>query len=230
MRWHHPELGLLMPDSFIPMAEDAGLIGPLTDFVLQEVLAQSVLWPERGLDTNIAVNIAPPLLTDVEFPDRLSELLCQYGVEGSRLSLKITETAATKNVNTMMDILTRLRLKGIELSIDDFGTGYSSMKQLFCMPFTELKIDRSFVTEILTSSDARAMVRTIIQLAGNLGMSACAEGVECQEVLDFLGVAGCHSARDLFICEPVPAGEFEEFVTAWSSDDRRKLAGDKSRA
>jgi EAL domain-containing protein (putative c-di-GMP-specific phosphodiesterase class I) len=223
VRWHHPVLGLLMPGSFIPMAEEAGLIGPLTDFVLREALQQIELWSKQGLDTNIAVNIAPQLLIDVEFPDRLSLLMRQFDVDGSSLTLEITETAATENVDTMMDIMTRLRLKGIKLSIDDFGTGYSSMKQLFCMPFSELKIDRSFVMEIPESSDARAMVKTMIHLAGNLGMTACAEGVESQEVLDFLELAGCHSIQGFFICEPVPAVEFDEFVDAWTSTGAQAL-------
>ena len=186
VRWRHPELGVVMPDSFIPMAEETGLIGPLTDVVLRETLEQNAIWSEHGLDTNIAVNIAPQLLGDVEFPDRLSLLLKEYGVEGSRITLEITETAAMKNVDTMMDIFARLRLRGIRLSIDDFGTGYSSMKQLFCMPFNELKIDRSFVLEIPSSSEARTIVKSMIQLADTLNMVACAEGVENQEVLDFL--------------------------------------------
>lgn len=223
VRWRHPEHGILMPDSFIPMAEETGLISALTDVVLREALEQNALWSTQGLDTNIAVNIAPQLLTDIEFPDRLSQLMRQYGVEGSKLTLEITESAAMKNVDTTMDILARLRLKGIKLSIDDFGIGYSSMKQLFCMPFTELKIDHSFVLEIPVSSDARTMVKTMIQLADNLGMTACAEGVESQGVLDFLELAGCHSIQGYFICKPVAAVEFEEFVHAWVSDGGQKL-------
>ena len=218
VRWRHPELGIVMPDNFIPMAEETGLIGPLTDFVLRETLQQNAIWSEHRLDTNIAVNIAPQLLGDVEFPDRLSLLLKEYGVEGSRITLEITETAAMKNVDTMMDIFARLRLRGIRLSIDDFGTGYSSMKQLFCMPFNELKIDRSFVLEIPSSSEARTIVKSMIQLADTLNMAACAEGVESQEVLDFLEIAGCHSLQGFFICEPVAAVDFEKFVGAWKDD------------
>jgi len=218
VRWRHPELGIVMPDNFIPMAEETALIGPLTDVVLRETLQQNAIWSEHGLDTNIAVNIAPQLLGDVEFPDRLALLLKEYGVEGSRITLEITETAAMKNVDTMMDIFARLRLRGIKLSIDDFGTGYSSMKQLFCMPFNELKIDRSFVLEIPSSSEARTIVKSMIQLADTLNMVACAEGVESQEVLDFLELAGCHSLQGYFICEPVPAVDFEKFVRAWKDD------------
>ena len=223
VRWRHPERGILMPDSFIPMAEESGLISALTDFVLRETLQQKALWSKQELDMNIAVNIAPQLLTDVHFPDRISLLMRQFDVEGSDLTLEITETAAMENVDTVMDILARLRLKGVKLSIDDFGTGYSSLKQLFCMPFSELKIDRSFVLEIPTRGEARTMVKTMIQLADNLNMTACAEGVESQEVLDFLELEGCHSIQGCFICEPVSAVEFEKFVHAWNSDGGQRL-------
>ncbi len=225
VRWRHPELGIIPPDSFIPMAEETGLISPLTDFVLRETMQQNAVWSEHGLGTDIAVNIAPQLLGDVEFPDRLSALLNEYDLDGSKLTLEITETAAMKNVDTMMDIFARLRLKGIKLSIDDFGTGYSSLKQLFCMPFNELKIDRSFVMEIPKSNEAQAMVKTMIQLADNLNMTACAEGVETQEVLDFLELAGCQSIQGFFICEPVAAIEFEKFVRVWNDDGGSALVG-----
>ena len=212
-----------MPNSFIPLAEETGLIRALTDSVLREALEQIAVWSKQGLDTNIAVNMAPQLLTDIEFPDRLLRLMSQYDVESSCLSLEITETASVEDSETMMDILARLRLNGIKLSMDDFGTGYASMKQLFGMPFSELKIDRSFVLEIPVSSDARTMVKTMIQLAENLGMTACAEGVESQDVLDFLELAGCHSIQGYFICKPVSANEFLEFVQAWSRNSVQAL-------
>ena len=223
VRWRHPQRGILMPNSFIPLAEETGLIRALTDSVLREALEQIAVWSKQGLDTNIAVNMAPQLLTDIEFPDRLLRLMSQYDVESSCLSLEITETASVEDSETMMDILARLRLNGIKLSMDDFGTGYASMKQLFGMPFSELKIDRSFVLEIPVSSDARTMVKTMIQLAENLGMTACAEGVESQDVLDFLELAGCHSIQGYFICKPVSANEFLEFVQAWSGNSVQAL-------
>ncbi len=225
VRWRHARLGIVPPDSFITMAEETGLIAPLTDFVLRETMQQNAIWSEHGLDTDIAVNIAPQLLGDVGFPDKLSLLLDEYDLDGSRLTLEITETAAMKNVDKMMDIFTRLRLKGIKLSIDDFGTGYSSLKQLFYMPFNELKIDRSFVKEIPTSDEAKVMVKTMVQLANNLEMTACAEGVETQEVLDFLEIAGCQSIQGFFVCKPVSATEFEKFVTDWNDCGGNGLIG-----
>ena len=182
VRWDHPELGILMPDEFIPMAEDTGLIKPLTGFVLNETIEQLRRWHDLGLDLNVAVNVAAQLLEDLEFPDQVSKVLAQHDVESSKLILEITESAAMGDRQTSMDVLTRLRLKGIELASDDFGTGYSSLRQLFYMPFSELKIDASFVLEVAESNDARTMVETMVTLAHNLGMSACCEGVETQEI------------------------------------------------
>ena len=175
-------------------------------------MEQNAVWAEKGLFLNIAVNIAPGFLTDVKFPDKLAVLQRKYGVDSSRLTLEITETAAMQNIEVTMDILARLRLKGVELSIDDFGTGYSSLKQLFYMPFSELKIDRSFVQEITGSSEARTIVKAMIQLAHNLNMIACAEGVESQDALEFLESVGCNAIQGFLICEPVSAAKFEQFV------------------
>lgn len=223
VRWNHAKYGMLMPDEFIQMAEETGLIAPLTDFVLKKSMEQNAIWADKGLILNIAVNISPRFLTDVEFPDKLAVLQQKYGVDSSRLTLEITETAAMTNLEVTMDILTRLRLKGVELSIDDFGTGYSSLKQLFCMPFSELKIDRSFVREISTSSDAQTIVKAMIQLAHNLNMTACAEGVENEEALAFLGSVGCDAFQGFLISEPISALKFEYLVSNWSNVGQQML-------
>lgn len=223
VRWRHSKLGMVMPNDFIPLAEESDLIGPLTDFMLRETLEQLGVWHNHGIVVNVAVNIAPELLTDVEFPDRLSSFLQQYGIEGSSLTLEITETAAMQNVDATMDVLTRLRLKGIQLAIDDFGTGYSSLKQLFYLPFSELKIDRSFVMEVVESGEARTMVSAMIQLGHNLNMSVCAEGVETREALDFLEAEGCDKVQGYFISRPISAANFEKFIHAWPSGGGKEL-------
>jgi len=223
VRWQHPALGLLLPGQFLAVAEEGNLMAPLTDFVLREAIGQGAAWSRRGQRVNVSVNVPPQLLTDVSLPDTISRLLDQYGMDGSALTLEVTENAAANDPDAMMDILTRLRLKGIGLAIDDFGTGYSSLKQLFCMPFTELKIDRSFVQELTGSAEAKTMVSAMINLAENLGMTACAEGVECQEVLDFLELSGCHSVQGFFICEPVTATEFERFMQDWREGGAQRL-------
>ncbi len=215
VRWQHAEHGIVMPNDFIPLAEETDLIASLTDVVLRAVLQQVGAWKQNGLPLNIAVNIAPKLLTDVEFPDRLASMLKQYGANRSSLTLEITESAAMANQEVAMDILTRLRIKGIALAIDDFGTGYSSMRQLFQLPFSELKIDRSFVMDMGASSEAQTMVNTMIQLAHNLEMTVCAEGVETQEALDYLEAAGCDKVQGFFVSRPLPAPEFERFARDW---------------
>lgn len=215
VRWRHAELGVIMPDRFIRIAEDNDLMEPMTDLILRTAIRQSAQWLRSGLDINVAVNFAPHLLKDLQLPDRVADILDGFGVPGSRLTLEITETGAMTDVERTLDILARLRLKGIQLSIDDFGTGYSSLKQIFGMPFTELKIDRSFVMETPSSADARTLVRTMIQLAENFGLAACAEGVEDQEVMDFLTVSGCHRVQGFLFSRPVPADELADFVDTW---------------
>ena len=222
VRWHHPELGMVMPNDFIPLAEESDLIGPLTDFMLRETIEQLAVWNGRGIAINVAVNIAPELLSDMEFPDRLSSFLQQYGLKGSSLTLEVTESAAMQNPDVTMDILSRLRLKGVELAIDDFGTGYSSLKQLFYMPFSELKIDQSFVNEVADSDEARVMVGAMIQLAHNLNLSVCAEGVETREVLTFLEAQGCEKVQGYLISKPISAAEFERFFHKWPSAGSKK--------
>ena len=228
VRWQHAKYGMISPNDFIPMAEETGLIVPLTDFVLKKSLEQNAVWADKGLFLNVAVNIAPGFLTDVEFPDKLAVLQQKYGVDSSRLTLEITETAVMQNLEVTMDILARLRLKGVELSIDDFGTGYSSLKQLFCMPFSELKIDRSFVQEVSRSNEARTIVKTMVQLAHNLSMTACAEGVETQETLEFLESVSCNAVQGFLICEPVSAAKFEQFVGTWTHVGRQLLVAESA--
>jgi EAL domain-containing protein (putative c-di-GMP-specific phosphodiesterase class I)/CheY-like chemotaxis protein len=215
MRWRHAELGTLMPADFIPLAAQSGLSRPITDLALCEAVEQLGRWRDRGLVLNIAVNISPDLLTDVEFPDRLSRLLKQHDVEGSCLTLEVTEAATMGDPDTAMDILARLRLKGVQIAIDDFGTGYSSLKQLFYMPFSELKIDGSFIMEVVTSKEARTMVRTMIQMAHNLNLKVCAEAVQSREALDFLEAEGCDKVQGYFFSEPISAVDFENFVRTW---------------
>ncbi len=214
VRWQHPELELVMPDEFIPLAERTGLIGALTDVVLREALEQVKLWQDGGHRLSVAVNLAPQLLSDLEFPDRISDLLGEYRVDASAMMFEITESGAMADVALTMDILTRLRLKGVGLSIDDFGTGYSSLVELYRMPFSELKIDKSFVMDIGKGEEAAVIVRSLVNLAHNLGLTVCAEGVETQEALDLLQSLGCEKAQGYLIGKPVPATELTNMLQA----------------
>lgn len=214
VRWKRREQ-IVMPDEFIPLAENTGLIGPLTDCVLRMGIEQLGKWKDDENAVKLAVNIPPHLLSDLAFPDRIADLLREYDVDGSQLALELTETAVMEDKRVSMDILTRLRLKGFQLSIDDFGTGYSSMKQLFHMPFSEVKIDRSFVMEMDSSAEAKIIVNAMINLAHNLQMTACAEGVESSVVLSALEGAGCDKIQGYLISKPVSAADFERLPKQW---------------
>ncbi|MCU0976675.1 MAG: EAL domain-containing response regulator [Steroidobacteraceae bacterium] len=205
LRWDHPDLGMIYPDRFIPLAESSGLIAAATDWVLQEGVRQVGAWCAQGIDLGLAINMSPKLVTDLDFPDRLSDLLAAHGVRNSSLTLEITESAALEDPTRTMDILTRLRVKDFGLSLDDFGTGYSSLTQLYRMPFNELKIDKSLGMDLGKSREAETMVRSLVGLAHGLGLKVCAEGVETPTALDFLAEAGCDFAQGYHVGRPMPA-------------------------
>ena len=216
VRWDHPTHGLVMPMDFIALAEESGAIASLTDSVLEQSIRQLRVWTDLGLPIKIGVNLSASLIGDLDFPDRLCVLLKEHGVEGSALELELTETAAMADLTKATDILVRLRLKGIHLAIDDFGTGFSSLQQLYRLPFSQLKIDRSFVAELPGGSEARAVVKGSVDLAHALGMTVCAEGVETQAALDYLETIGCDQAQGYLISRPVAASEIAPFVSRWN--------------
>jgi EAL domain-containing protein (putative c-di-GMP-specific phosphodiesterase class I) len=216
-RWQHPELGFVSPADFIPLAEKSGLIRRLTEQVLETALAQCRAWDAVGLRLSVAVNLSPQLLNDLSFPDQVSRMAALVGADAKRIVFEVTESAAMFDPGTTMDVLTRMRVKNFGLSIDDFGTGYSSLKQLYLMPFSELKIDTSFVRDIFAHEDARTMVETMILLAHKLRLTACAEGVETQEILDFLDAVGCDRAQGYFIGRPMPGTLLEAAVRQWNA-------------
>jgi EAL domain-containing protein (putative c-di-GMP-specific phosphodiesterase class I)/CheY-like chemotaxis protein len=220
-RWQHPRLGLVMPNRFIPLAERTGLIADLTSTMLNAALRQVRAWQEEGLRLTCAVNLPPGLVTDLSFPDRVAAALAENGVDGKQLVLELTETATIQNPTATMAILTRLRVKGIGLSLDDFGTGYSSLTQLYQMPFSEMKIDKSLVMNVPQSPEATAMIGSLIELAHNLRLKVCAEGVENREALDALTSMKCDRCQGYFISRPIPASEVASFATGWNQENSR---------
>ena len=219
-RWQHPALGFISPARFIPLAEKNGLIRRLTEQVLEMSLAQCRTWDAAGLQLSVAVNLSPQLLNDLSFPDQVARMAAQVGADARRVIFEVTESAAMFDPGTTMDVLTRMRVKNFGLSIDDFGTGYSSLKQLYLMPFSELKIDTSFVRDVFAHEDARTMVETMILLAHKLRLTACAEGVESQEVLDFLDAADCDRAQGYFIGRPMLGTALEVAVREWNAKQK----------
>src|SRR5262245_6870678 len=229
-RWQHPRLGLVMPDEFIPLAERTGLIGDLTNSMLDAGLKQVRDWQDQGLRLTCSVNLAPSLVTDLSFPDRVAALLVENRLEPSRLILEITETATMQNPTITMDILTRLRVKRIGLSLDDFGTGYSSLTQLYEMPFSELKIDKSLVMNVPNKREANTMIGSLIELGHILGLKICAEGVESRAALDMLATMGCDRCQGYFISRAIPAPEVAGFAARWNQENSPEAAKSRPQA
>jgi EAL domain-containing protein (putative c-di-GMP-specific phosphodiesterase class I) len=219
VRWRHPRLGLLYPGEFLPLAEQTGLILGITDFVLTDAVRQIGHWRQRGLHLTAAVNLSPRLVQDLEFPDRLGRLLKEFDVTAEQLTLEVTEAASLHDPELVMDIFTRLRVKGVGLSLDDFGVGLSPLTQLYKMPFSEVKIDRVLVQEMATSKAATTVVRAIVDLGHALSLTVCAEGVETSPAFEFLEQIGCDALQGDFIAAAMPAGEIETFIEVWNGSD-----------
>ena len=220
VRWEHPEYGLIYPDEFIPLAESSGLIAALTDFVLETGIGQVNAWNRQGLSIGLSVNLSPCLVSNLEFPDQVETLAAGAGVDCSQLTLEVTETAALSDPAHTLDILTRLRVKRFGLALDDFGTGYSSVTQLYQMPFSELKIDKSLGIDLARSVEARTIIRSLVDLGHNLGLAVCCEGVESAQALGFLASIGCDYAQGYYIARPMVPEAFAALVVEWNASDR----------
>jgi len=198
MRWNDPEFGTVEPARFIPLAEQHGLIDPLTQWGLRTALRQWLDWREEGIDTSIAFNISALSLEQLDFPDLVERMCRALDVPIDRLVLELTE-GATQPLIKLMDTLTRFRIKGIGLAIDDFGTGYSSLMQLRQLPFTEVKIDQSFIADAARSRDCRLIIQSVADLAHGLGLTATAEGVETLDQLRLVRELGCDLVQGYLI-------------------------------
>jgi EAL domain-containing protein (putative c-di-GMP-specific phosphodiesterase class I) len=209
VRWNHPSRGLLAPVHFIELAEMSDLIRPLTLVVVEQALAQWRTWNERGHGLSVAVNISTRNLVDREFPGRVETLLTRYSIPAGALEFEITESALISDPERALASLDALSALGIRLSIDDFGTGYSSLSYLKRLPIEALKIDRSFVSQIMSSEHDRIIVQSTIELARNLDLEVIAEGVEDEQTLQALSALGCHLAQGYHIGRPGPATDLD---------------------
>jgi len=203
VRWQHPRLGLLAPDKFIVAAEQTGLIGPLTRWVLIDALTHCQRVHCQGIHLRVSVNLSARSLHDPHLPGLIEEVLKITGAEPSRLTLEITESAIVLDPVSAKENLAALNHMGTRLSIDDFGTGYTSIASLKHLPVSEIKIDKSFVLGMLASSSDAMIVRSVIDLGHNLGLRVVAEGVETREMLDALAALGCDEAQGYFISKPL---------------------------
>ncbi len=207
IRWQHAERGMIPPLDFIPFAESSAFIDQLTHWVNSTACEQMRVWDAGGTTLGMAINVSARNLHEPRLVELLDGQCRNAGIAPARVTLELTETAAMQDAVQAMDVLTRLRLKGFKLAIDDFGTGYSSLVQLHRLPFSEIKIDRTFVADCTTSAESRSIVRLVIDLAHALGMKAVAEGVESADALDLLRELGCDQAQGYFISRPIAASD-----------------------
>lgn len=210
LRWQHPELGMVSPAEFIPIAEDCGLILPIGEWVLRSALKQAKSWMENGFDTLImAVNLSAVQFRHPDLPELITRILNEEGLPPEYLELELTEGVAMHNPQEAIAVMNNLHERGIRMSIDDFGTGYSSLSYLKKFKVYKLKIDQSFVRDISTDSEDKAIVSAIINMAKSLGLRAIAEGVETAEQLTFLREQGCDEIQGYLFSKPVPIEQFE---------------------
>lgn len=225
-RWHHPEYGVIMPQEFIALAENAGYIRTLTLHVLDAALAQWVRWTEDDLVLDISVNVSVRNLFDHEFPDQVTELLTKHGVPPKHLTLELTEDVLIADPRRVLEVLRRLKGRGVTLSIDDFGTGYSSLSYLSRLPVEELKIDKSFVMGMDDSKHDEIIVRSTIELAGNLGLRTVAEGVSSEKSLDFLVDLGCDIVQGFHVGKPMGAEDVPLAAAMWAEGLKGSVVAD----
>ena len=221
LRWRHPVHGFIPPADFVPLAEQCDLIRPLTYWILDEALRQGRAWRQLGLSLDVAVNLSARNLHDPGLPAKVAGLLAKWSVPAAHLTLEITENAIMVDPPRALKILDRLHAMGIKLSIDDFGTGYSSLVYLKKLPVTQIKIDRSFVMDMVCDENDAIIVRSTIDLGHNLGCHIVAEGVESKEILEHLKDLGCDYAQGYYLSRPVSPADLLSWLaaSAWASPD-----------
>lgn len=219
VRWQHPSLGLVRPDEFISLAEQNGVIRPLTLWVIDHALAQTVRWKKAGLQLKLSINLSVRCLQDRSLPSQVEKLVGKHQVAPDSIILEVTESAVMSDPVTARRVMRRLSNMGFLLSIDDFGTGYSSLSYLQQLPVDEVKIDKSFVIEMDSNKNDAAIVQATIDLAHNLGMKVVAEGVENHQVWDRIQALGCDTAQGYFISKPATASELVRWIRARDVQD-----------
>jgi EAL domain-containing protein (putative c-di-GMP-specific phosphodiesterase class I)/ActR/RegA family two-component response regulator len=221
VRWQHPDGSLVFPDQFIARIEAMGWIDDLGWLVTKRACAEMAQFADpTGNLPAISINVSVHSLLDLSFPDTLMEIAGQFGVPAEKITVEITETGLIKELSKTLDVLTRLRMKSVQISIDDFGTGYSMMQQLRRIPATELKIDKSFVRDMHANDGDRIIVQKTIEIGHELGMKVVVEGVETPEQLHFMRQSGCDMAQGYFFTRPLPPAAMVE----WLKNYRSKLS------
>ncbi len=213
-RWEHPTHGAVQPEDFVAVAEHTGQLSRLTEVVMREGLRRARQWVDAGRPLSVAVNLSPRTLVDPAFPDRVDDLLQEYGVSPDRLTLEITEDGVVDGVDRLLPTLRRLYDLGVHLSVDDFGTGYSSLSYLRRLPVHEVKVDRSFVQGMATDPGDLAIVRAVVDISRHFGLSVVAEGVESELTLELLEEIGCDIGQGFLFSRPLPYERLEAWLGA----------------
>ena len=215
IRWNHPDLGLVSPARFIPVAEETGLIVEIGDWVLREACREAARWMALGLpELRVAVNLSALQFKRGDIEKSVAGAIEASGIEPYMLELELTESILISDTENILSTVKRLKSMGVRLSIDDFGTGYSSLSYLKRFEVDKLKIDQSFIRDLATDPEDAAIVRAIIQMARSLGLRTVAEGVETQDVLDHLRLFHCDETQGYFHARPLPAADFVAFFQA----------------
>jgi EAL domain-containing protein (putative c-di-GMP-specific phosphodiesterase class I) len=214
VRWKHPKRGLVQPNDFIPLAEESRLILPLGDWVLEAACTQIAQWAGRKetAHLSVAVNISALQFRQPTFVENVLEILNRTGANPGNLRLELTESMLVENFEDIVAKMTQLKEHGLRFSLDDFGTGYSSLSYLKRLPLDLLKIDRSFVRDMIVDATSGAIAQTILSLGRAMGLSVVAEGVETEEQRGYLAALGCHSFQGFLFSRPLPLDKFEEFL------------------
>ncbi|CAG4887635.1 bifunctional diguanylate cyclase/phosphodiesterase [Paraburkholderia saeva] len=222
VRWMHPERGLIPPGEFIPLAEETGLILEIGQTVLECACSQLAAWATRAsmAHLSIAVNVSARQFREPDFVENVLTVIRQTGARADRLKLELTESVLVENVEDIIEKMSALRAHGVTFSLDDFGIGYSSLSYLKRLPLDQLKIDRSFVRDILDDPNDADIARTIVALARSFDLGVIAEGVENEAQRDFLAVAGCHAYQGFLFCKPLPIEGFEQFASHFGAGNR----------
>ena len=217
LRWNHPEMGLIMPDEMISIAEESGLIVPIGEWVIRQACSQFIEWktqhPKGNEIERIAINVSAVQFRQNDFVNKVMAIVTETGISASMVEIELTESMIIDKIDTVIEKMKRLREFGINPSMDDFGTGYSSLAYLKRLPFTTLKIDRSFVRDIMSDADDEALVETILTMAQIFNLDVIAEGVETIEQFEFLERHNCRYFQGYLCSKPVQANKFEELLT-----------------
>ncbi|MDD3183500.1 MAG: EAL domain-containing response regulator [Alphaproteobacteria bacterium] len=222
IRWAHPTRGILPPADFLDDIVKDGLMQPMTEHVLTTAVHQVAKWHHAGENLTVSINVTASSLLELNLPDRITEMCAQHQIPPIKLVLEVTETEAMRDVTKTMDVLLRMRIRDIGVSIDDFGTGHSSLRELQRMPFSEMKIDKSFVMDMVSNRDCTVIVNSIIDLGHNLGLKVIAEGVEDVRIWRMLAERNCDYAQGFYMAKPMPPEEFNRWLTSWRETSPEK--------